>query len=197
MAYSITPRIAAELIFHEGIAREAYLDAGDVWTWGIGVTNASGHEVAPRYRDRPTDIATCLRVFISILRDKYVPDVETAFAGAALAEHEFAAILSFHYNTGAILTASWVQAFLAGDMDTAREQFLLWKKPSAVIARRHCEHALLFDGRWASNGRAQVFGVRKPSYKIDLDSVEDCEVFPRLRHILGQDAVWNVEQGET
>ncbi|MEZ4323017.1 MAG: hypothetical protein R3F61_36460 [Myxococcota bacterium] len=37
MPFALTPRIAAELVFHEAIVREAYQDVVGVWTWSVGV----------------------------------------------------------------------------------------------------------------------------------------------------------------
>ena len=49
---TLTPRILGEILQHEGLAREAYRDSVGVWTWSVGITDASGHRVA-RYRDNP------------------------------------------------------------------------------------------------------------------------------------------------
>lgn len=60
----ITPRIALELIVHEGIVTEAYKDSVGVWTWSVGVTDASGHTVFPRYKDRPQPLEHCIGVYL-------------------------------------------------------------------------------------------------------------------------------------
>ena len=101
MSWKITPRIAAELIAHEGIVREAYKDSVGVWTWSIGVTDASGHLVG-RYKDNPQSLERCFEIFEWLLRTRYLPAVQEAFAGHELKEHELGGALSFHYNTGAI-----------------------------------------------------------------------------------------------
>lgn len=160
---NLTPRIAAELIHHEGIVREAYRDSKGVWTWGVGITNASGHAVA-RYRDKPQKIARCLEVYIWALRTRYLPAVERAFAGTALAEHELGAALSFHYNTGAIERADWVALFCQGKRDTARKAMMNWCHPASLATRRRREQALFFDRAWTTDGTALVYDVAKPSY---------------------------------
>ena len=103
----ITLRVALELLSHEAIVREAYKDSVGVWTWGVGVTDASGHKVQ-RYIDSPQTIERCLEIYVWLLRTRYAPAVRKAFEGHNLSEHEFAAALSFHYNTGAIGRATWV-----------------------------------------------------------------------------------------
>lgn len=163
----ITGRIALELLSHEAIVLEAYRDSQSVWTWGVGVTDASGHEVG-RYKDNPQTIERCLAVYAWLLRERYAPPVIAAFKGHALTEAQFGAALSFHYNTGAIGRATWVKSFLAGRTDEARAKFMEWRKPSSIIERRQKECDLFFDGKWSSDGMVTVYPVRKPSYTPDF-----------------------------
>jgi len=171
----ITLRAALELVTHEAIVQEAYKDSVGVWTWGIGVTDASGHGVM-RYKDQPQPIERCLEIYIWLLKTRYAPDVLKAFAGRALTEAQFAAALSFHYNTGAILKAEWVKAWLAGDIASARAQFMNWRKPPEIIPRREKERDLFFDGRWSGDAMCNVYQVRKPSYAPDWSSVKRIDV---------------------
>lgn len=181
---AITARIAAELIDHESIVLEAYRDSVGVWTWGVGVTNASGHRI-DRYRDNPQSIARCLEIYIWLLREKYAPAVRAAFAGYALTEAQFAAALSFHYNTGAIGRAGWVRLWKAGDIDRARRAFMEWRKPPEIIERRQKECDLFFDGIWSGSGKATVWPVRKPSYSPDWRNPQRVDVTADLRVLLG------------
>lgn len=160
----LTVAVAAELVAHEAIVLEAYKDSVGVWTWGIGVTDASGHRVA-RYKDNPQTVERVLEIFVWLLRSKYLPDVVRAFGDHKLTEPQLAAALSFHYNTGAIGRASWVKSFLAGKPQTARAQFMEWRKPAAIIERREKECRLFFDGVWSGDGSALVIPVNKPSYQ--------------------------------
>jgi len=182
----LTPRIAAELIAHEAIVTEAYRDQVGIWTWGIGITAASGHPVHPRYLDAPQPLDHCLRVFLDLLRTRYLPEIAAAFEGHPLAEHELAAALSFHYNTGAIATASWVGAWIVGDRAAAREAFLLWRKPPAVIPGRTAEAGLVFEGRWSSDGTARVIPVEKPGYRPDVAASRQVAILPILVRLLSQ-----------
>lgn len=160
---SLTARVALELVGHEAIVQEAYRDSKGIWTWGIGVTDKSGHSVA-RYKDNPQSIAHVLAVYVWLLRTNYVPDVLKAFDGFPLTEAQFAAALSFHYNTGAILRASWVSKVRAGDREAARRSFMEWRNPPEIVQRRQAECDLFFDGKWSQDGKATVYPVRKPSY---------------------------------
>lgn len=170
MSAILTARVALELVEHEAIVREMYLDSNNppVPTWGIGVTDASGHKVG-RYKDNPQTIERCLEIYLWLIRTHYMPDVEKAFAGHALTEQELAAALSFHYNTGAILHTDWVTMFLAGRRQAARDFLETHYLNGGVLAkRRKQEAALFFDGAWIGDGRALVYPVLKPSYKPDF-----------------------------
>jgi len=162
---SLTPRIVLELLSHEGIVREAYRDSQGVWTWSVGVTNASGHQVYPRYRDKPQPLEHCLGVFLWLLRNRYLPAVLARFGERELCEHELAAALSFHYNTGAIARADWCRRFLADDRAGAEKAFLNWCQPREIAARRRCERDLFFAGSWSGDGAAMLYDVAKPSYR--------------------------------
>lgn len=179
----ITERIALELIAHEAIVPEAYKDSVGVWTWGVGITSASGHNVE-RYKDKPQTIQRCLEVFVWALESRYAPAVRQAFAGRALTEAQFGAALSFHYNTGAIARASWVAAWLAGETDKARTQFMSWRIPKEIIPRREKERDLFFHGRWSSDGKATVYEVAKPSYQPRWSSARRVDITTEVRAAL-------------
>ena len=148
----LTPKIVLEVAHHEAIIRQAYKDSVGVWTWSAGITSASGHKVE-RYIDNPQTMQKCLEVYIWLLREKYAPAVDRAFAGHKLTEAQFAAALSFHWNTGAIGRASWVKHFKAGDTAKAKKAFMNWSKPKEIIGRRRAERDLFFSGKWSGDGK--------------------------------------------
>lgn len=179
----LTYRAALELIDHESIVLEAYKDSKRIWTWGIGVTDKSGHLVG-RYRDNPQTVEHVLAIYIWLLRNRYIPDVLKAFAGVALSETQFAAALSFHYNTGAILRAGWVDSFKAGDIDGARAAFMEWRKPPEIIARREKERDLFFDGKWSHDQFVTVYPVSKPSYTPEWRAARKVDISADLARAL-------------
>ncbi|WP_108882476.1 glycoside hydrolase family protein [Anderseniella sp. Alg231-50] len=185
MSSQVTVRVAQEIVSHEAIVREAYLDSVGVWTWSVGITNSSGHTVFPRYKDNPQTIRRCLEVFEWVLRKTYVPAVAETFDGSALTEEQFGAALSFHYNTGGIRRATWVKRWKAGDIAAARTTFMNWSRPPAIIPRRRKERDLFFDGVWSSDGTTTVFPVRKPSYQPDWGGAENVDIGPVLEDLLG------------
>ncbi len=185
MTWNITVRIAQEIVSHEAIVREAYLDSVGVWTWSVGITNSSGRTVFPRYKDNPQTVRRCLEVFEWVLRTTYVPAVADVFEGFGLTEQQFGAALSFHYNTGGIRRATWAKRWKAGDVAAARTTFMNWSRPPAIIPRRRKERDLFFDGLWSSDGTATVFPVRKPSYRPDWGRAQRVDINPVLEELLG------------
>ncbi len=175
----------AELLAHEALVQEAYLDSQGVWTWGVGLTAASGHDVYPRYQDAPQPLSTCLAVFLEIIHAKYWPEVQAAFPGQTLSEAQWAAALSFHYNTGRIARAAWVDDWTGGDVDAARAAFMNWCKPPEILTRRGRERDLFFDGVWSGDGCALVFPVEKPSYRPDFEAGERVEILSVLDRLMG------------
>lgn len=180
----LTARTAAELVGHEAIVLEWYRDSEMVGTWGVGVTNNSGHKV-DRYKDNPQTIARCLEVYLWLLQTNYIPDVRDAFAGCELTEAQFAAALSFHYNTGAIERTDWVKLFKAGKMEASRD-FLEthYLNGGDLTERRAKEAALFFDGIWSGDGTALVIPVAKPSYTPAFRRAERVQVLGMLQAML-------------
>lgn len=171
----LSDRSLLELLSHEGIVREAYKDSVGVWTWGVGVTDASGHHVL-RYKDNPQPISKVIEIFKWLIATKYLPDVKKAFT-VELNEAQLAAALSFHYNTGAIKNASWVKSFNKGDVDKAYQEIMNWRTPSSIIERREKERDLFFNGHWSNDGMATVYTVvNKPSYTPRWSSAKRIDI---------------------
>ena len=171
----LSDRSLLELLSHEGIVCEAYKDSVGVWTWGVGVTDASGHRVL-RYKDNPQPISKVIEIFKWLIATKYLPDVKKAFT-VELNEAQLAAALSFHYNTGAIKKASWVKSFNKGDVDKAYQEIMNWRTPSSIIERREKERDLFFNGHWSNDGMATVYTVvNKPSYTPRWSSAKRIDI---------------------
>lgn len=178
--FKLDADILAELVSHEGIVLESYKDSRGIWTWGIGVTDASGHTVK-RYRDNPQTIHKVLEIFEWLVRTKYLPNVQDAFT-RDLTKEQLAAALSFHYNTGGIRKASWVKSFNAGNDELAEKQFMNWSSPKEIIPRREKERDLFFHGDWSNNGTALVYQkVNKPSYKPSSKSATRINILKELK----------------
>lgn len=147
----ITYRVAMEVASHEGLVRQTYRDSQNVWTWSVGLTAATGHDVK-RYIGKPQPLEHCLAIFVWAL-DNYAEAVRAEFKGRDLTEEQFAGALSFHWNTGSIRSATWPDLWKARKITEARKSFLSWRKPPEIIGRREAEAALFFDGVWSSTGK--------------------------------------------
>lgn len=182
-SFPLTARAAAEIVGHEAIVQEAYKDSVGVWTWSVGIAATSGFNVL-QYKDNPQPLSVCLKAYVELLTSKYLPAVLKAFEGHPLSESQLCAALSFHYNTGAILKASWVKMFKAGEIARARTSFMEWRKPPEIVKRRQAECNLFFDGTWTGDGKATVYKVRKPSYTPDWGSAKRVPVLADLQALL-------------
>lgn len=182
----LSPRAICELIGHEAIVQEAYKDSQGIWTWAVGVTSASSHHIYPRYLDNPQPVQRCLEVSIWLMQNRYLPPVLEAFEGYPLAEHELAAAVSFHYNTGAIKRATWVTHVKAGRTAQARASFMEWIKNPELKKRRTAECDLFFRGIWSkTNGTAFLIPVRKPSYQPNFAAGKRVEIRKMVEQIMG------------
>lgn len=152
----------AFLAAHEGIVPAPYLDSVNVWTYGIGHTAGAGApDPKGMPRGMPADLDAALRdVFALFRRDlaKYEADVVRVLAGRTVAQHEFDAAVSFHFNTGAIGRATWVKYWLAGSKTAAANSMMDWRKPAEIIPRRTAERDLFTGGAYGAT-RANVWPV--------------------------------------
>lgn len=139
------------IIGYEGIVPGPYLDTATppVWTWGVGHTAAAGSpKPAAMPRGMPADldaaIAEALRVFAVDL-GRYESAVRTALT-VPVAQHQFDALVSWHYNTGAVARASLTKRINAGDLAGAAVAFMDWRRPASIITRRRAEQSLFRNG---------------------------------------------------
>lgn len=168
------------LALHEGIVPAPYRDSVGVWTYGIGHTLGAGYpDPAKMQRGMPTNLDAALRdVFDLFRRDlpKYEAGVNRAVK-VPVTQAQFDALVSFHYNTGAIGRASLVKRLNAGDVAGAAAGFMAWKKPAEIIPRRKAEQELFAKGVYPG-GQVTVWQVSKagkviwkPARRLSKDQV--------------------------
>jgi lysozyme len=145
---------AMELIGHEGIVLTRYKDSVGIWTIGVGHTKAAGH---PNPENFPGALSL-IQVFELFEQDvqKYVKAVNSVLK-VKVTQAQFDALVSFHFNTGAIDRASLVNKLNTGDIDGAADGFRAWSKPPEIIERRTKEQTLFRTGRYSNNGMASIF----------------------------------------
>ena len=157
----MTDRGLLALVRHEGIVPGPYTDVKQVWTFGIGHTAAAGPpDPAKMPRGMPDDtqagIREAFRLFCTDLA-AYEAEVLRAVK-VPLEPHEFDALVSFHYNTGAIARATLTKALNAGNRVAAADAFLNWRRPASIIPRREAERDLFRHGRYPG-GTIPVWSV--------------------------------------
>jgi len=130
---------AGETLIHsfEGCAKkrpdglfEAYPDPGSSdghpWTIGWGST---GSDVSP---GTVWTQEQCDARFLSDI-ERYVQDVRNAIGDAPTTANQFDALVSFHYNTGAIASATLTKKHKAGDYAGAIREFAKWNKNDGKV----------------------------------------------------------------
>lgn len=141
----------------EGCARlrgdgtvEAYPDpgtGGEPWTIGWGATGRddfNGAAIGPG--TRWTQAQCDARLAADLLR--YAADVAAAIGSAPTTQSQFDAMVSFHYNTGAIRTATLTKKHVAGDYAGAAHEFSRWTRAGGRVlqglVRRRAAEAELY-----------------------------------------------------
>lgn len=174
---------------HEGVVPAPYRDVRNIWTFGIGHTAAAGGpDPATLPRGMPVDLdAAISRAFRLFRQDLARSEAEVARAVTVpLAPHEFDALVSFHYNTGAIARATLTARLNAGDRAAAARAFLNWRRPAAIIPRREAERDLFREACYPI-GPIPVWGVDATGH-LDLSrparSLSESDALALLRQAL-------------
>lgn len=150
----------AELLSHEALVTSPYKDSVGVWTVGCGHTAGAG-KPNPQTMAKGVEIpvAELIDIFLTDL-PKYEDGVNKAVT-VPLAQHEFDALVSFHFNTGGVAKASFIKKLNAGDRLGAAKGMLDWNKPAEIIPRRQKEMKLFRDGKYSGDGKCRVIPADK------------------------------------
>jgi GH24 family phage-related lysozyme (muramidase) len=136
---------------------EAYPDpgtGGDPWTIGWGAT---GHGWDGEDRIGPGTVWTQEQCDLRLEHDlqRYAAEVEDALEGAPTSQAQFDALVSFHYNTGAIARATLTKRHRARDFSAAAAEFRRWNKAGGRVlrglTRRRAAEAKLYQSQLAEN----------------------------------------------
>lgn len=155
----ISPEGIALIKRFEGCARlrrdglvEAYPDPGtgaEPWTIGWGATGP-GLELGSRIG--PGTVWTQKQCDARLDDDlkRYARDVSRALGDAPTTQAQFDAMVSFHYNTGAIERATLTKRHCARDYEGAAGEFKRWNKAGGRVlkglVRRRSEEERLYRG---------------------------------------------------
>ncbi len=163
----------AEIAGYEGCCTAPYKDSVGVWTFGVGHTRFDGApipETMPRGQDMSLEY--CFELFQERIQ-RYEDGVNKA-VHIAILQHQFDALMSFHYNTGAIGKATLVAKLNAGESNhEVAKAFLMWNKPKEIIRRRTNESKLFEFGIYSQDGECQVttaniYGKEYGAHTIDV-----------------------------
>lgn len=167
MTYKTSAKGVVALLGHEGVVPGPYLDSKGIWTYGCGHTAAAGAPIPYNMtRGMPKDLDSALdEVFTVFAAD--LRSYEDAVARALkvhVSQHEFDALISFHFNTGAIARAEVTRYLNLGNRKSAAKAFMNWKTPKEIIDRRKSEMKLFETGEYPSS-KISVWEV-KPTGKL-------------------------------
>ncbi|OGS52140.1 MAG: glycoside hydrolase [Erythrobacter sp. RIFCSPHIGHO2_12_FULL_63_10] len=130
---------------------EAYPDpasGAEPWTIGWGSTGRwEGGVIGP---GTVWTVGQCNARFERDL-ERYAEEVALAIGGAETSQAQFDALVSFHYNTGAIARATLTRKHIAGDFESAAHEFARWNKAAGRVSkgltrRRQAEAKLYSSG---------------------------------------------------
>jgi len=129
---------------------QAYPDpgtGGDPWTIGWGATHIEGRQIC---RDDCISQAQADLLFEEHI-ESYAKEVAKALGDAPTSQAQFDALVSFHYNTGAIAKATLTKKHCAGDYEGAAREFARWTRAAGrvmngLVRRRDAECALYKRG---------------------------------------------------
>jgi lysozyme len=156
------------LMGREAIVLSTYDDTKAIPTIGVGHTNAAGDP-------KPT---TGLKISLNEALDIFRRDIvryEDAVNSAVkvpLEQHEFDALVSFHFNTGGIAKAKLTEHLNKGDKKAAAEGFLGWLQPPEIEGRRRAEMTQFATGNYGNLATVLVYdkfpGTAKATSTVGL-----------------------------
>lgn len=146
---NISPK-GIQLVKHfEGLFLKAYLCPAKVWTIGYGHTGLK-HNDGTVMRGRTITEAEAEQLLTHDLNTKYAPEVERLVM-VPLTQPQFDALVSFHFNTGALAKSTLLKKLNQNDKGGAAEEFLKWTRGGGrvlkgLVRRRQAERHLFLKG---------------------------------------------------
>lgn len=139
-----------DLVKHfEGLFLNAYLCPANVWTIGYGHTGIKHNDGTVRAGRKVTK-QQAEQLLADDLNAKYAPDVRR-FIAVPLTQDQFDALVSFHFNTGALGKSTLRRKLNAGDYSGAATEFAKWTRGGGkvlpgLVRRRRAERKLFESG---------------------------------------------------
>jgi lysozyme len=156
-----------ELIGHEGICLQLYLDSVGVRTIGAGATVTE----IPNINSLPWSYTITMKEALELF-DKSLAKYENAVRKALnkpVKQTQFDALVSWAYNVGVgwAPKATVIKLLNQGvtDKTRLRNALMQYNKPPEIKGRRAKEAKLLTDGVYSNGGKALVFPVNPKTHK--------------------------------
>lgn len=163
----MTRRIDAAGLSHimqwEGKRLTSYRDVAGVWTVGYGHTDAAGPpKVVAGMKLTDDQAAEILRSDLS----KFEERVER-LVKVPLTDNQFAVLVSFDFNTGALHKSSLLKRLNAGQYDAVPGELMKWvnaggKRVQGLVNRRAAEAGLWAKGEFVSSNTVPAAPVASP-----------------------------------
>ena len=119
------------ILADEAIVLSAYNDGVGIMTIGAGHTAMAG---SPKPKQgMKISLIEAINIFRQDLR-KFERDVVEAI-DVPISQHQFDALVSWHFNTGSVRTATLTKLLNAGDVAGAAKQFARWNKANGRVLR--------------------------------------------------------------
>ena len=157
MARRINAAGLSHIMQWEGKRLVAYQDVAGIWTIGYGHTTAAG---IPRVREgmRISDkeaediLKTDLRKF---------EDRVSRLVKVPMTDNQFAVLVSFDFNTGALHKSTLLKKLNAGDYDAVPAELMKWvnaegKRVQGLVNRRAAEAGLWAKGEFVSSNTVEA-----------------------------------------
>jgi len=146
----------------EGLKLTAYKDGGGVWTIGYGHTSAAGAPIVKQGMKITNEEAE--RILRNDL-DKFEADV-VRLVKVPLNDNQFAALVSFHFNTGALGKSTLLKKLNKGDYKSVPSELMKWvndngKRVQGLVNRRSAEVGLWAKGSFVSSNTQHATPAKK------------------------------------
>ena len=170
MARRINAAGLSHLMQWEGCELTAYKDVAGVWTIGYGHTSAAGiPHVKAGMRISQKEAGDILKADLG----KFEERVER-LVKVRLTDNQFAVLVSFDFNTGALHKSTLLKRLNAGDHDAVPAELMKWvnaggKRVKGLVNRRSAEAGLWAKGEFVSSNT--LVAVPKPEPIITKENL--------------------------
>lgn len=147
---NISPTGVSLVKHFEGLFLQAYLCPAKIWTIGYGHTGLK-HNDGTVKRGRVITEDEAERLLALDLNTKYAPGVKRLLR-VPVTQAQFDALVSFHFNTGALNSSTLLRKLNVGDTAGAAKEFDKWTRGGGrvlpgLVRRRRAERRLFETGK--------------------------------------------------